>query len=43
MCTGQDQAPVTDRPTSPGDPYAALFFLGFQYFLVLRFALVFAW
>jgi hypothetical protein len=31
------------RPTPPRDPYAALFFREFQYFLVLRFALVFDW
>ena len=34
---------MTDKPQPPRDPYAALRFREFQYFLVLRFALVFAW
>ena len=34
---------MTDLPAPPRDPYAALRFRGFQYFLALRFALVFAW
>ena len=34
---------MTDPPTPPRDPYAALRFWEFQYFLALRFTLVFAW
>ena len=34
---------MTDPPTPPRDPYAALRFREFQYFLALRFTLVFAW
>ena len=34
---------MADLPVTPRDPYAALRFREFQYFLALRFALVFAW